>query len=125
MCSFNAVLSTLAGKIEDVTITIGEAATFVCNILTYDTDYNIVWRISNVTYNVTYNCVDGIHCSVNESHSVLHVDNTESLGPGSYRVLCTLRQILPANFTTDGSFLAEFGNDIVREGTLHYVKPCE
>ena len=83
-----------------------------------------MWRISNVTYNVTYDCVDGIHCSVNESHSVLHVDNTESLGPGNYTVQCKLQQILPANFTVDESFLAEFGDDIVKEGTFN-IKSCK
>ena len=78
-----------------------------------------MWRIDNVTYD----CVDGIHCSVNKSHSVLHVDNTESLKSEFHRVQCILHQILPANFTTDESFLAEFGDDIVKEET--YIISCE
>ena len=95
----------------------GQAATFVCNILTYDTDYNIVWRIDNVTYD----CGDDIHCSMNKSHSVLQINNTDSLEAGSYTVECVLQHMISANFTTDDSFLPEFGDDIVREGTLHVI----
>ena len=103
-----------------MTITAGETATFVCNILTYDTDYNIVWRIDNVTYD----CGDDIHCSVNKSHSVLQVNNIDSLEAGSYSVECALQHMISSNFTTDDSFLAEFGDDIVREETLHVIS-CE
>ena len=116
--SQNAVLSTLTGEIEDVIVNNGETATFVCNILTYDTDYNIVWRIDNVTYD----CGDGIHCS--KSHSVLQVNDTDSLETGSYSVECVLQHMISSNFTTDDSFLPEFGDDIVKEGTLHVIS-CE
>ena len=103
------VLSTLAN------VTIGEPATFYCSILKRDTDFNITWKIDN---NEEYICDrystdssdSNIFCSFNDSLSVLH---TGSLGTGTHTVQCVLQQIIPENFTSDDSFLAEFGDNFV------------
>ena len=108
------VLSTLA-KIGNVTI--GEPATFYCSILKHDTDFIITWRIDNNEYICDRYSTDSsdsnIFCSFNDSLSVLQIKDTDSLGTGTHTVQCVLQQIIPENFTSDDSFLAEFGDNFV------------
>ena len=110
------VLSTLA-KIGNVTI--GEPATFYCSILKHDTDFITTWRIDNNEYICDGYSTDSsdsnIFCSFNDSLSVLQIKDTDFLGTGTYTVQCALQQIIPENFTSDDSFLAGFGDNVVRE----------
>ena len=103
-------------------ITVGKPATSYCGVLKRDTDFNITWRIDNTEYICDrYNTVSSdsnIFCSFNDSLSVLQIKDTGSLGTGTYTVQCVLQQIIPENFTSDGSFLAEFGDNVVREAVL-------
>ena len=113
------VLSTLIG---DVSETVGELATFYCSILKRDTDFNITWRVGNNEYICDRYSTDSsdsnIFCSFNDSLSVLQIKDTGSLGTGIHTVQCALQQIIPENFTSDGSFLAEFGDNVTREAVL-------
>ena len=59
-----------------------------------------------------------IHCSTNDTHSVLNVDNTYLLGAGMHSVQCILQQMIPSLFLEDSSFLSEFTNDITKTATL-------
>ena len=115
------VLSTLAEEIGNVSVTVGEPATFYCGVLKRDTDFNITWRIDNNEYICDrYNTVSSdsnIFCSFNDSLSVLQIKDTGSLG-GTHTVQCVLQQIIPENFTSDGSFLAGFGDNVVMEAVL-------
>ena len=111
------VLSTLAEEIGNVSVTVGEPATFYCSILKRDTVFNITWRIDNNEYICdrysTVSSDSNIFCSFNDSLSVLQIKDTGSLGTGTHTVQCALQQIIPENFTSDDSFLAEFGDNFV------------
>ena len=116
------VLSTLAEEIGNVSVTVGEPATFYCSILKHDTDFNITWRIDNNEYICDGYSTDSsdsnIFCSFNDSLSVLQIKDTDPLGAGTYTLQCALQQIIPVNFTSADSFLAGFGDNVVREAVL-------
>ena len=118
--SYSSVLSSLKDDIKDVSVTVGEPATILCKILKRDTNYSISWKIGEEKYscNVINGDSTNIHCSTNDTHSVLNVDNTNLLGAGMYSVQCILQQMIPSLFLEDSSFLYEFRHDITKTATL-------
>ena len=104
VCSYNliTVLSTLA-QIEDASVTIGDPATFTCNAERRDTGFSISWKVDEVPYTCGPSNAnsDNIHCSMNEDSSELKIENTTSLGVGSYTVECILQHTIPSEFQGD------------------------
>ena len=118
----NTVLSTL-NEIEDASVTIGDPATFTCYAAKGDTDFSISWKVDEVPYTCDASdaldaSTDNVHCSMNEDSSELKIENTTSLGVGSYTVECILQHTIPSDFQGD---CPTFCANVTQSATL--VKP--
>ena len=118
--SHSAVVSTLSGDIENVSVGLGEPATLSCPIMKWDTDYTITWKLDEEVYNCdqfdTNN--EGIYCSTIVDVSRLHIINTALLGVGTYRVQCILHPNIPEEFKDDCRSIPLLCDDVTREATL-------
>ena len=116
------MLSTLA-QIEDDSVAIGDPATFTCNAERRDTDFSISWKVDGRSYTCGASdaldaSTDNIHCSMNEDSSELKIENTTSLGVGSYTVECILQHTIPSEFQGD---CPTYCTDVTESVTLNVV----
>ena len=121
--SLNTVLSTL-NEIEDASVTIGDPATFTCYAAKGDTDFSISWKVDDEVYTCDASDTnsENIHCFImNDTVSVLRIDNTTTLATMSHTVECILRHTIPTKFLGDCSLLpAPQCDDVIRSATLNF-----
>ena len=113
----SAVLSTLADiqVLDSVSVDIGEPATVSCAIIVGDTDFQIIWRISNSEYHCDENKIYvSINCNIVGNISLLQIEDTSFLGAGSHVVQCILQPNIHPNYTNDPSFLHRLNNNIMK-----------
>ena len=120
--SLNTVLSTL-NEIEDASVTIGDPATFTCYAAKGDTDFSISWKVDDEVYtcDASDTSSENIHCfMMNDTVSVLRIDNTTTLATMSHTVECMLRHSIPTKFLEDCSLPpAPECDDVIRSATLN------
>ena len=105
----HAVLATVEGEIENVTISRGESAEFTCKFSKRDVDIDIYWRVFYIAF---YECgstekdiaPDGNGCYTTDTESVLFLGNTSSFSTSNHYVYCVIHQIIGDNFMKDPSF---------------------
>ena len=117
------VLSTLADdNISNITVTTGDPATFSCEFLRRDTDFNITWKIRGFEYPCDSLQKDsGVQCYIAGNASVLQIVNTTVLGTGTHEVECILQPNIHQNYTNDVSFQSELNENITRTATLEVM----
>ena len=120
--SLNTVLSTL-NEIEDASVTIGDPATFTCYAAKGDTDFSISWKVDDEVYtcDASDTSSENIHCfMMNDTVSVLRIENTTTLATMSHTVECILRHSIPTKFLGDCSLPpAPQCDDVIRSATLN------
>ena len=121
--SLNTVLSTL-NEIEDASVTIGDPATFTCYAAKGDTDFSISWKVDDEVYtcDASDTSSENIHCfMMNDTVSVLRIENTTTLATMSHTVECILRHTIPTKFLEDCSLPpAPQCGDVIRSATLNF-----
>ena len=117
------VLSTLADdNMGYITVTTGDPATFSCEFLRRDTDFNITWKIRGFEYPCDSLQKDsGVQCYIAGNASVLQIVNTTVLGTGTHEVKCILQPNIHQNYTNDVSFQSELNENITRTATLEVM----
>ena len=119
----NTVLSTL-NEIEDASVTIGDPATFTCYAAKGDTDFSISWKVDDEVYTCDASDTnsESIHCfMMNDTVSVLRIENATTLATMSHTVECILRHTIPTKFLGDCSLPpAPQCDDVIRSATLNF-----
>ena len=103
-----AVLATIVGDTQNVSVLEGERAKFACEFRKgNESDIDINWRVGDNLLCKDDMAPDGIGCSTNDTHSVLVIN---TLAPGSYPVQCILEQNIPSDFRNGPSFQENFNS---------------
>ena len=117
------VLSTLADdNITNISVTIGEPATFSCNFERRDTDFNIIWKVGELEYPCNNLPMDSeFKCNKSGNAGVLQIADTTVVGAGTYIVQCILQPTIDQKYKIDPSFQPQFSENIIRTATLEVV----
>ena len=111
----HAVLASVEGEIENMSINRGGSARFTCKFSKGDVDIDINWSVGDIVF---YGCgatekdiapySNG--CYTTGTESVLSLGNTSSFSTGNHQVQCVIQQNITDNFTKDPSFEERFNN---------------
>ena len=99
--------ASIENDIQSIAVLKGGRATFTCEFK--GTDIDIDWTVDGDLFDECGSteddiAPDGNGCYTNDTHSVLVLRNTSSLGTGGHPVECILEQNIPDDFKNDPSF---------------------
>ena len=108
-----AELATVEGEIENVSISRGESAEFICKFSKGDVDINITWSVGDMEFDECGSTEDDIApennwCYTNDTHSVLLLQDTNEFDTRPYPVQCVLQQNITEDFMKDPTFQNRF-----------------
>ena len=125
----HAVLATVEGEIENVSISRGESAEFTCKFSKRDVDIDINWSVGDVVFDECGStekdiAPDGNGCYTTNTESMLFLGNTSSFSTSNHQVQCVIQQNINDNFKKDPSFEESF-NNITSNGILEINPPSK
>ena len=125
----HAVLATIEGEIENVTISRGESTKFTCKFSKGDVDIAINWSVDDIVFDECGSTEKDISpdcngCYTTGTESVLFLGNTSSFSTGNHQVQCVIQQNITDNFQKDPSF-KEIFNNMTSKATLEISPPSK
>ena len=107
---------------KNVSATLGQAAQITCQFLKQNSNITIIWLVNDREYSCDEpEILSDVTCSLNDTYSVLQIENTAVLGLGAHLVQCVLQQNIPQRFLDDPSFRTEFSKNNTMSTTLTVV----
>ena len=105
---------------------VGTVVFFFFTVVEEDTDFNIYWIFEQSLYRCDEPALDfGVNCYIVNGRTIVLQINTTSLDPGFHPVQCILQPIIDSKYTSDPSFLPQYGCNISRVSTLEIIDPCK